>query len=389
MPVRIAFPLIRSNWRGGFNYLLNLFDFLCKFQAERVEPILLADPTALPEELSEYEQRGLSMLNSKLYTRPRLKRISLRNLLFGHDRGLAQDLTRHRMDVLFENALFFGRNFPIPTLAWFPDLQHQKLTQYFSRQEFWRREFCFRAQAKHNRHVMVSSHDAKDDTLLYYPTLSADRIHVVRFATPVMQRPSRDQIDATMKKYSIDGPYYFLPNRFWAHKNHLTVVEMLAMAKKKNKSITVIACGNPSDSRNPQHFDRLMTRVADLQLETQFRYIGQVPGDDLTPLAINSRALINPSLFEGWSTTVEEAKALGIPMILSDLDVHREQCGDGAAYFERESPEDLLRVIEEFDVSSEKDNALTDDLLRDRQSARIRQFAKDFTDAALAANSRR
>ncbi len=38
-----------------------------------------------------------------------------------------------------------------------------------------------------------------------------------------------------------------------------------------------------------------------------------------------STALINPSQFEGWSTTVEEAKSLGVKMLLSDLEVHKEQ----------------------------------------------------------------
>ena len=384
MPVRIAFPLIRSNWRGGFNYLLNLFDFLCEFESERIEPILLSDPAATPEELSEYQKRGLSTLSSDLYTRPRLKKTSLRNLVFGHDRLLARDLTQHRMDVLFENALFFGRKFPVPTLAWFPDLQHQKLSQYFSKQEFWRRELCFRAQAKHNRHVVVSSHDAKNDTLSFYPVLDENRIHVVRFATPLIESPSSDQIKATMQRYSIDSPYYFLPNRFWAHKNHMTVVEMVGKAKKKNKSITVISCGNPSDSRNPHHFDRLMARVKELQVEKEFRYIGQIPGADLAPLTVNARALINPSFFEGWSTTVEEAKALGVSMILSDLDVHREQCGEEASYFKRDSSDDLLRVIEQFEESNAADAVPNVDSLREKQTGRIRRFAKEFTDAALA-----
>ena len=44
-------------------------------------------------------------------------------------------------------------------------------------------------------------------------------------------------------------------------------------------------------------------------------------------------ALINPSRSEGWSTTVEEAKSFGVPMILSDIDVHREQTGGTARYF--------------------------------------------------------
>lgn len=44
-------------------------------------------------------------------------------------------------------------------------------------------------------------------------------------------------------------------------------------------------------------------------------------------------ANINPSLFEGWSTTVEEAKAIGKPVALSGILVHREQNPGQARYF--------------------------------------------------------
>ena len=37
-------------------------------------------------------------------------------------------------------------------------------------------------------------------------------------------------------------------------------------------------------------------------------YLGKVPYSDLINLINQSKALINPSLFEGWSTSIEEAK---------------------------------------------------------------------------------
>lgn len=38
-----------------------------------------------------------------------------------------------------------------------------------------------------------------------------------------------------------------------------------------------------------------------------------------------AKAIIQPSLFEGWSTVVEDAKAMGQKIILSQLEVHLEQ----------------------------------------------------------------
>ena len=63
-----------------------------------------------------------------------------------------------------------------------------------------------------------------------------------------------------------------------------------------------------------------------------------IPLDHVYALLRTSMALINPSRFEGWSTTVEEAKSFGVPMILSDIDVHREQTGGTARYFGVDDP---------------------------------------------------
>jgi hypothetical protein len=42
----------------------------------------------------------------------------------------------------------------------------------------------------------------------------------------------------------------------------------------------------------------------------------------------HAQAIIQPSLFEGWSTVVEDAKAMNQTIILSDLRVHKEQTDD-------------------------------------------------------------
>jgi len=48
----------------------------------------------------------------------------------------------------------------------------------------------------------------------------------------------------------------------------------------------------------------------------------------------NCVAVLNPSRFEGWSSTVEEAKGMGKRLILSSIPVHREQNPPRASFFE-------------------------------------------------------
>jgi hypothetical protein len=88
-----------------------------------------------------------------------------------------------------------------------------------------------------------------------------------------------------------------------------------------------------------------------------------------------SIALINPSEFGGWSTTVEEAKAYGVPMLLSDLDVHREQAST-AQFF---SVSDDLRLADLLEAAwlgdGPADRVDQERRFEQEQEVRVQQFA--------------
>jgi hypothetical protein len=54
---------------------------------------------------------------------------------------------------------------------------------------------------------------------------------------------------------------------------------------------------------------------------------------------------VQPSLFEGWSTVVEDARSLGKPIVLSDLAVHQEQAPPDGIFFERTSSASLTEAL--------------------------------------------
>ena len=56
-------------------------------------------------------------------------------------------------------------------------------------------------------------------------------------------------------------------------------------------------------------------------------------------------AVIQPSLFEGWSTVVEDARVFGKSIILSDIPVHLEQNPPHSIFFERHSSQSLATVL--------------------------------------------
>src|SRR5262249_15840282 len=191
----------------------------------------------------------------------------------------------------------------------------------------WRRELGFRAQMASGRKIMLSSASAKRDFLKAYPNAEG-RTAVVRFATrPPAELLTSDPRQVT-KRYGLPARYFYLPNQFWLAKNHLVVGDGLQILAQQGIRPVVAVSGGKHEARGAGYFETVMDKVRQFRLENSFRYLGVIPLDHVYALLRSAAALVNPSRFEGWSTTVEEAKAFGVPLILSDIDVDREQAAE-------------------------------------------------------------
>jgi glycosyltransferase involved in cell wall biosynthesis len=343
--LRIGFrPL---GWTGGNSYLYNLLYAVSTLGERRIEPVVLIDAAgeAAAAELGRIP--GVELFRTPgLLGRPR-------SLLAGRvaKRGLGRDLVqehwmrRARLDLL-SHAMPLGRRFPRPWLYWIPDLQHRRLPDYFSRAERAYRDGAFREGARDAARVIVSSRAALHDLVRFLGPDVTERCRVLHFVSqPRVAAADIVALDDLLARYPIPARFFHLPNQFWKHKNHALVIEALHLAVVEEPALTVVATGPADDYRHPGHYAELMRQVAARGLEQRFVHLGLVPFADLMGLMKHALAVINPSRFEGWSTTVEEAKSLGKRLLLSDIDVHREQAPARGDYFEVEDAPALARLL--------------------------------------------
>jgi len=71
-----------------------------------------------------------------------------------------------------------------------------------------------------------------------------------------------------------------------------------------------------------------------------------VPYIDLMSLMFYSIAVINPSFSEGWSNTVEQAKAMRKKTIISNITVHREQKNSDTVLFKPNDHNKLREILD-------------------------------------------
>ncbi|MEA3043374.1 MAG: hypothetical protein QOH47_1212 [Sphingomonadales bacterium] len=348
--MRIAIPPIGGeHWLGGWHYMLNLVSALSSGGGDDLETVLFVGTDVEPDRLAAIAglPRTRIVRDTAFNAANQPARLA-RALATGVDAAALALFRREGIDVAFEPATFFGWRFPLPAVAWIADLQHLRLPRLFTWTGRMRRSAGFRAQILSGRTIMLSSAAAEADCLAYYPG-TRGRTRVVRFAVRPPPALSYAEARARIAPLGLRIRFALLPNQFWVHKNHEVVIEAMAKLRDSGGRLAVAMTGHGVDPRAPDHLRRLREKVAAEGLEEQVLFLGSVPYGQLEALMRGAVALINPSRFEGWSTSVEEAKAIGLPMILSDIAVHREQAGGEALFFDPDDAATLSRHLLSFE----------------------------------------
>lgn len=320
-----------KGWMGGINYFRNLFEAIKYSDIKDIDPLVVAGYSADKGILASL---GVDNVTLSLWGDTTGWRWMLRRALalgFGRDFIFEKELLNKNVDLI-SHLGYLGKNSKIPSLVWIPDFQERYLPDFFSAAERNNRDRENRNIVKHASAILLSSEHAREG-LAQISKYAAKRAYVLPFVATVPRLSELPSIQSLVAKYDLPESFFFLPNQFWKHKNHEVVIRALALLKNRGKPVTVISTGNPQDHRQPKFFRYLTKLIIEENVIDDFRILGVLPFIDLMGLMSHSIAIINPSLFEGWSTTVEEAKSLGKIAIISDIPVHREQAPSRGIYF--------------------------------------------------------
>ncbi len=237
------------------------------------------------------------------------------------------------LDILFPATTHVYFSSVKNRVYWIPDFQEYFLPQFFSEEEINSRKVHQQRLAENGSNIVFSSNDACMHFNKFHPN-SVAKTFVLQFA---VTHPSYEHlsIDALRLKFAIDRPYFFCPNQVWRHKNHITVLKTVKLLKDKGeKAVLVVFSGKEYDNRNPDVFNELKDYIRENELEEQVKFLGFIDRAEQLQLMKHALAVLQPSLFEGWSTSIEDVKAMGQCVIASDLPVNREQIQQNVRFFE-------------------------------------------------------
>ena len=242
-----------------------------------------------------------------------------------------------------------GERAPYNWGGWIPDFQYRYLPQMFTQQQIDKFGTVYGAVARNAPVIILSSRMAQEDFKHLFPE-SASRSTVMSFISYLEPAWFTFNPEEIQKKYRLPDRFFLVSNQFWKHKDHGTLIEALGVLKERGMR-PVVVCTGSVDEHAGEYFKKITERISELGLNENVRILGLIPRVDQIQLMRRSLAVIQPSLFEGWSTVVEDARSLGKPILLSDFPVHLEQNPPFGHFFERGNSEQLASLMEKtFDM---------------------------------------
>jgi glycosyltransferase involved in cell wall biosynthesis len=373
---RVGFILPPGDWLGGRNYLRNLFTAIRTLPGNPITPVIFTGKREgdISSDFSGIEVVQTSMLDRKSsswFLRQIIAKTTARDTI------LQRLLQRHGVSVL-SHSTHLGSQTAVKTIGWIPDFQHVHLPEFFSPEERGLRDRKYMELCVLCDKIIVSSGCAGADLRTFSPE-HAHKAELLQFVASPAQLAHAASLPDLQRLYDFNRPYFLLPNQFWAHKNHRVVLSALQILKRRNEPLLVLATGSSEDYRNPTFFPSLMEYAAECDVLDCFRVLGKVPFNCLVGLMQHATAFINPSRFEGWSTSVEEAKSMGKQIVLSDIPVHREQAPDRGFFFPADDPEALATaMVAAYNAFDPQKDAAKQDAASADFPERQRQFAETY-----------
>lgn len=142
----------------------------------------------------------------------------------------------------------------------------------------------------------------------------------------------------------ISGKYFLYVGNAYPHKN----VEVLLEAFLKFSQ--GLALQNPARKARPYEIRLVLVGKEDyfyrrLPRSDSIIFFGAASETQLANLYQHAKALVFPSLMEGFGLPTVEAQSFGCPVICSDIPIFHEILGDYATYFNPNDPEDLAEKL--------------------------------------------
>jgi glycosyltransferase involved in cell wall biosynthesis len=278
----------------------------------------------------------------------------LRQRLWVENATLAAELYRHPVSVLHSPGNFGSPLIPsrVPQVITIHDLQHLHVPELFARSLRFQRTAWFRTSILRSTHIIAISSFTGVDVMTQFG-VPPEKVTVVLEGVDRSKEHPSAEVQATHRvQYKLSHPFVYYPATENRHKNHELLIDAMTAVPEP---IELVLTG-----RKGPRWDDIEDYARRAGVLDRLRHLGFIPRAHVFDLLYMARALVFPSLFEGFGLPVLEAMQCDTPAIVSNAASLPEVAGDAGLLL---SPQDAGSWADAIS-RVHRDESLRDDLIR-------------------------
>jgi glycosyltransferase involved in cell wall biosynthesis len=244
----------------------------------------------------------------------------------------------------------------IPTVCVVHDVQYRDYPTLFTKLDWRERDIHLRLACRRAKRLICPSSFVRrtiEATQLALTGQVAEIPHATQARLPLVDRGTAEE--ALSSRGLTPRGYLLYPANFWKHKNHEMLLAAFSLfLRRGERPLMKLVCTGESGARR----DDLKRLAGAMGLAEAVVFPGFVAVEEFAALMRGARALVFPSLYEGFGMPVLEAMREGVPVACSDRTSLPEVAGGAALLFDPRKPEDVAEAISRL----AKDDALLGEL---------------------------
>lgn len=251
-------------------------------------------------------------------------------------------IAKYRIDIIHCPYQFIPVTNRAKLIVTLHDVQEIHFPDFFTAEERAYRAVHFLDYLRRANGVVVSYQHVKDDLVKYF-SVNSESIYVVLLDMGKLwfERYAENDI-VPVNQLNISTPFIFYPANTWKHKNHIRLLQAVALLKDEYGCIVNLVC---SGHTNDHYKDVLAVEVDKLGLQNQVNFLGVVEEQVLFSLYHQCLGVVVPTIYEAGSFPLVESILLGVPVICSAVTSLPETVGDEDFLFDPLSTESIAAKI--------------------------------------------
>lgn len=258
-----------------------------------------------------------------------------------------------------------------PVVATFHDFHYKHFPEAYEPERLERVERQIPEWLRRCTIGIVSTKFIQSDLLHYYGEV-APPSQVVYIAPYGLVTPSAEVIDETIETLGVRRPFVLYSGALTAHKNVVSLVRAIALARDAGASIQLVITGHCTDligrsaaedlSEEVQTIDRAIEETG-LRAGIDYLALGYVSNTAVDALTASADAVVSASLYEAGCGPALDAWQMGVPVAFSSIPPFVEQMerfGVEAHVFDPHDPADIAAKLRDAVFDTERSHAMAE-----------------------------